>query len=390
MSCPGNPACRLGPCSVALAGAATRLYSGLTVESCFTESAIFITVMKQDDSVKLRGRFDAEALRILRAVPGLAVTNEPAEEDRGLDAILEFAACETRVVVEVKARANVATAWQLVHEGDARLDNPMLLIAGETTAEARQILRQHGIGVIDGLGHAHIELPGLLFHLAGHRPRRRTWPTRLNGKAGVVAQALLVQPERVWQVQELAENAGVSLGLAHRVLARLADEGVVTAEGSGRNRVRHVTDPAALLDLWAEENTQKPTRTLAYLLAQNLQQLVTGLGRKLDRGEIDYALTGAAAASLVAPFITAVPVAEVWVAATAASEQLCEAVGAEPVADGQNVVFLQGRDDTPLAFREQAGGLWVASRFRLYADLRQAPRRGREQAEHLRQEVIGF
>src|SRR5258707_15799502 len=108
----------------------------------------------------------------------------------------------------------------------------MPVSGGETTAEAREILQEHGIGVIDGLGHAHIELPGLLFHLEGHRSRRQTWPTRLNGKAGVVAQALLVHPERGWQVQELAEEAGVSLGLAHRVLARLADEGVVTAEGS--------------------------------------------------------------------------------------------------------------------------------------------------------------
>ena len=307
-----------------------------------------------------------------------------------MDAVLEFAGSETQVAVQVKARANAATAWQLAREADARLDIPMLLIAGETTTEAREILQQHGIAVIDGLGHAHIELPGLLFHLEGHRSRRQTWPTRLNGKAGVVAQALLVHPERHWQVQELAEEAGVSLGLAHRVLTRLADEGVVTVEGSGRNRVRHVTNPSALLDLWAEENTHQPRRTLAYLLAQNPQQLITELGRNLDRGGIGYALTGAAAASLVAPFITAVPVAEVWVTATAAPEQLCDAVGAEPVADGQNVVFLQARDNTPLAFREQADGLWVASRFRLYADLRQSPRRGREQADHLRQEVIGF
>ena len=346
--------------------------------------------MKQRKSVKITGPFQAEALRILRAVPGLAVTAEPAEADRGVDAVLEFAGCETQVALQVKARANAATAWQLAREADTHPDIPMLLIAGETTTEAREILQQHGIAVIDGLGHAHIDLPGLLFHLEGHRPRRQTWPTRLNGKAGVVAQALLVGRERRWQVQELAKEAGVSLGLAHRVLARLADEGVVTAVGSGRNRVRHVTNPAALLDLWAEENTYRSTRTLAYLLAQNPQQLITELGRNLNRGRIGYALTGAAAASLVAPFITAVPVAEVWVTATAAPEQIFEAAGAEPVVDGPNVAFLQARDDTPLAFREQADGLWVASRFRLYADLRQAPRRGREQADHLRQEVIGF
>jgi hypothetical protein len=101
-------------------------------------------------------------------------------------------------------------------------------------------------------------------------------------------------------------------------------------------------------------------------------------------------LTGAAAARLVAPFVTAIPVAEVWVTASATPEQVCEAAGAEPVADGENVMLLQAKDDSPLAFRERTDGLWVASRFRLYADLRQSPRRGREQADHLRREVIGF
>ena len=47
---------------------------------------------------------------------------------------------------------------------------------------------------------------------------------------------------------------------------------------------------------------------------------------------------------------------------------------------------LSGRD----AFRKQVDGVWTANPFRLFFDLRQDPRRGREQAEQLRKEVIGF
>jgi hypothetical protein len=60
------------------------------------------------------------------------------------------------------------------------------------------------------------------------------------------------------------------------------------------------------------------------------------------------------------------------------------------VTEGQNVVFLQAKDDTPLAFRQQVEGLWTVNRFRLYAELLHDPRRGREQADHLRREVIGL
>jgi hypothetical protein len=173
-------------------------------------------------------------------------------------------------------------------------------------------------------------------------------------------------------------------------LGAAGGRGVIAAEGAGPSRLRLVTDPTALLDLWAEENVDRPTRTRAYLLAQTPQQLIRALGANLGRDGIDYALTGAAAGSLVAPSVTAVPVVEVWARATVGPADLCDAAKAERVAEGQNLVFLQGKDDTPLAFRQEAKGVWVANRFRVYADLRRDPRRGREQADHLRQEVIGF
>jgi hypothetical protein len=154
--------------------------------------------------------------------------------------------------------------------------------------------------------------------------------------------------------------------------------------------VRRVVRPGALLDLWAEEDAYRPTRTAAHLLAQTPEQLMKQLGRNLGRAGIEHALTAAAAASLVAPFVTAVPVVEVWAQSTASPEELCEAAGASAVTEGENVVFLQAKDDTPLAFRDRARGLWIVNRFRLYSDLRHDPRRGREQADHLRREVIGF
>jgi hypothetical protein len=356
----------------------------------FAEPGIFTAEVKLGDLVKLTGPLEAEALRILRNVPGLTVVSEPAGADRGADDILEFAGSRARVAVQVKTRASAATAWQLVHEAERHKGKPLLLIAGETTADAREIMAEHGIAVIDGLGNAHIELPGLLVHLEGRRPNRQARPTRLSGKAGVIAQALLLHPEHGWQVQELAQEAGLSLGLTHRVLTRLENEGLIATDRSGPRSVRRVIDPTALLDLWTEENTDRPIRTTAYLLAQSPRQLITELGSSLDRGGVDYALTGAAAGSLLAPFTTALPVAEVWVTATAAPEQLYHASGADSVTEGQNIVFLQAKDDTPLAFREQASGLWVANRFRIYYDLRLDPRRGREQADHLREELIRF
>lgn len=350
--------------------------------------------MNNQETVKIEGQFESEALRILRGVSGLRVITEPHANDHNMDAILHFAGRQAAVAIEFKQRVNAAIAWQLVQRPRERPKRPLLLIAGETTKESRSILENHGISVIDGLGNVHVELPGLLLHLEGARNRKHhaamSISALLRGKAGILAEALLLEPERVWQVNELAEVANVAPSLAHRVLTRLENEGIVATEGRGPRRVRRIVNAPGLLDLWAEENNERARRTSAHLLAQTPQQLVHLLSTSLERASIKYALTGSAAATLLAPFVTAVPVVELWAAAAAAPDDLANTAHATLVDDGSNVTFLQTPGDAPLKFRERTSDTWIVSRVRLYADLRRDPKRGLEQAEHLRREVIGF
>ncbi|CAN5909479.1 hypothetical protein BH23ACT10_BH23ACT10_20750 [soil metagenome] len=361
----------------------------------FTGEAIFTEVVNMTYVVNIVGELEARVLRILRGLPGVNAVVEPvAVADAGADAVVRLADRELPIVVKVRSRVNAATARQLV-DASAWTDGvPVLVIAEETTADARATLREHGVGFVDADGHAHIELPGVLIHTdgaSGNRDDRKvSRPMRLSGKAGVAAQALLAQPDRAWKVTDLADAADVSSGLAHRVLARLEQDGVVGVEGAGPSRVRHVVNAAALLELWAEEQQDKPRRTRAHLLGQTPSLVAEQLCAGLDDAGIDYALTGPAAASIVAPFVTAVPVVDVWVAATADPDRVCAAVDAEQVPTGHNILFNQARDDHPLVFRKRIDDRWIVNPFRLYLDLRANPQRGVEQAAHLRREAIGF
>jgi hypothetical protein len=216
-------------------------------------------------------------------------------------------------------------------------------------------------------------------------------PTRLTGKSGIAAQALLLALDRAWQVQDLAEEAHISVGMAHRVLARLEAEGLVAAEGTGPKRIRRVVDRTALLDLWAEENIDRSVdRIGAYRLAREPRELVDAVSGGLEGAGIEHAVTGAAAAARLAPFVTAVPAAEIWLSAIASLEDIAAATNAEVADTGHNLVFAQTNGDEPLAFRRAVDRIWVVNPFRLFYDLRRDPRRGREQAETLRREVIGF
>src|SRR2546423_11053867 len=174
----------------------------------FTRAAIFTCTVKNRELVKIEGHFGAEALRILRDVPGVAV--EKAGAARGVgrgDAVLRFGPAAEAVAVEVKRRANAATAWQIVQQSRTAPDGNLLLVAGATTADAREILERHGVALVDGLGNAHVQLPGFVLHTQpqpGRRagPPRPPPPTRLAGKARVGAQALLLEPQREGKGQD--------------------------------------------------------------------------------------------------------------------------------------------------------------------------------------------
>lgn len=345
--------------------------------------------MNNQVEVNIGPAVEAEAIQILREVPELTVKSTQEGAIRS-DALVRYADMEVPIAIEVKSRVSSASAHHIVHQAQ-RLDMPMVVVAGETTGEAREILAGGGIGLVDGIGNLHLELPGLLMRITGTRmaPRPPS-PVRLAGKSSLVVQAMLLDVGRNWQIPDLAQRCGVSVGLVHKVLRRLEDEEVLDVRGAGPRKTRKVTNPTALLDLWAEEHRDRLARMPAFMIAQTSDQLINDLCKGLDSVGVEYALTGSAAAVRIAPYISNVLVAEVWIASKVDTDAVCAEINAMPVESGPNVVFLRERNDTPLAFRTRTDNAWTTNIFRLYVDLLRDPQRGQEQAEHLRREAIGF
>ncbi len=351
--------------------------------------------MNKNDLVNIQGPLGREALRILQGVPRVGVEPTPATKRRR-DIVVR--AGDVTHVVEVKTQrvTNASAARQHAAYAEGLPEGThLLLVARTTTAEALQILEEAGVAVIDATGNIRIELPGLFLWTEGRRatpaPTTGAPPVKLMGKAGVATQVLLADPERQWQVHDLAEAAGVSVGLAHRLFTRLEREGLIQVEGAGPQRTRLLTNPTALLDLWAEEMRDRGVNQVrAFRLARDPRTQAQTLSELLTKARIEHAVTGAAGAARLAPFITAIPITEVWVTETVALDYVVDTARADQVADGHNIVLKQAMGDTPLVLRQKVGDVWTANPFRLFLDLRQDPRRGREQADRLREEVIGF
>jgi DNA-binding IscR family transcriptional regulator len=362
----------------------------------FTNYGLFTKAVNIPEIVNIEGPVEQAALNILRDVPGVR-TEVALGDGRRADVVVRAGGvCH---VVEVKAQAtiNAANAHQLVKIANGLpRDTHLLTVARKSTEEARRLLQDAGIGLIDAQGNIQIDLPGLFVWTKGYatgaeREDKDDPSVKLTGKAGIATQALLREPKRWWHVTELAAAAHVSPALAHRVFSRLERDDLITVEGAGPKRVRRVANATALLDLLAEElQDRRVKRVRAYHLERDARARARTLSVQLAAAGFDHAVTGPAGASRLAPFVTSIPVVDIWVTEAVDLDLAVEAVGAESVLEGHNVLLRQEPADAPLAFRNQVDGVWTVNPFRLYCDLRRDPRRGKEQADRLRQEVIGF
>lgn len=355
--------------------------------------------MKNATSVKNEG-LAAWAIALLRALPGAPVVGDalPGSTD---DGSLSFPDADLVLRVEQKAHVDAVIAHSIEDRNVGRPE-PLLVVARTTTSGAREILESNGISYVDGTGNAAIDLPGLHVR-TGSLTRSGSFTAdavivpsvsapalpRLAGKAGLIAQALILEPERAWTLDAMADRAGVSTALAHRVFTRLERATVLAADGRGPRKTRRVTSPAALLDLWAEEAVEpKERRTPAYALLRG--DGAREVSSRLAKHDLAHAVTGVAAAARRAPVLTSVVVTEVRVEAARTSAEVAAAAEARLVDEGANLVFIQGPDDAELRLRRELEGVWLAAETRVYLDALRDPRRGTEQAREYRSQVFGF
>lgn len=266
----------------------------------------------------------------------------------------------------------------------AREHDVDLIVVERVPPGLRDAAEESGLSYLDLDGGGRVVADGLVYVAPPHRGGRvagsRSSP--FASKSSRVVRTLLSDPQNRWRLSDVAALSDLNPGNVHRVLAALIDRGVAERD---ENAYR-LTDPGSLLEAWADQH-RRPRERVWVPCEGDLRECVRDLLVKLGENAV---VSGELAAEELAPYLPAETAtvhcldAEAFVALVAEDEP---SLSFGPPS-GQIVVDLT--DEGYGSFGSERNGLPLASPAQVYVDLAADRGRGREAAEHLRREALGF
>jgi hypothetical protein len=204
-------------------------------------------------------------------------------------------------------------------------------------------------------------------------------------KATRIVRILLISPEKEWSILNLSEEARTAYGHTYRLVKTLLKMGL--CRKTETNRVE-VVNPRELLSRWAAIHDFNFLNNVKayYSMEGDLDSLLRKFS-SANEHNLNYALTLHVGASLIAPYVRP---ASLHIYVEYGGERLVKRLDLQPTELGGNVFLVQPYDEGVFYGVQKVRDVYVVSNVQLYIDLYNYPARGREAAEHLRKEAIGF
>lgn len=355
-------------------------------------------MLKSADLVKVE-RQAVETLRnVLAEVPEVElgdILTEPQQQDRSIDFIahLSFNGQRRTLVAEVKSSGQpryVQTAlFQLQRYVEGQEESVVpIVIAPYLSEDARALCTERSVGFLDFEGNTRIKFPGFFLsrQVAGKPPaERRELRSLFKPKSAQVMRTMLREPARQWRVADLARESLVSIGHVSNVRNSLLDRKWAEVSDGGL----FLCDPDGLLDTWRQEYVpQAGVRRTFYtpLHGSAFEEALREYGTALAPDGVAI-LSSFSAANWLAPY--ARTGTHYFYADHEGVDRLRKVLKLSTATRGENVVVTE-LDDFGLFHDavEPTDGIHCTSPVQTYLDLYASGDRGREAAEHLRQERL--
>lgn len=346
-----------------------------------------------------------QLLESLRALPDAHAELdrlEPAVQAAGrIDAKIDLRVRDKSIVLLIEVKKSIyprdvrQALWQLKSlQPGHYADVQHMLIAESLSPGAKELLRAERIGYFDSGGSLFLPAAGTYVYIDKPAPKTLEKSVRslFSGRRAQVLYALLVNHEEWFGVTEVAERAQVAPSTASDVLSELERFDWLVSRGQGPSKERHLLEPSALLDAWAKQIATQRAPVLRRYFVPGLKSdaLIERLGQIFDAHQVAYAVSYEAAAQRYAPFLSGISQVRVRLLPSTNAETAMAEMGARVVNEGANLAVIETKSAGELLFRQNVGGVLLASPVQVYLDLLCGEGRSKEMAEHLRKERIGF
>jgi hypothetical protein len=263
-------------------------------------------------------------------------------------------------------------------------DGILLICAPYISPRVAELCREHSVSYLDGVGNCRITASGLFINVSG-RPNRPTSPKAnvdpFSRKSSRVVRLLLTHPEQGWQVQQLAQQADVSMGLASKVKNALLEEAYMEE----RDRLLYLRDPARLLQGWVVRH-RPHVKSLQLFTISRPSETESRISEWCRTNEITYALTQLSAAWRYSPFVRydkCVVYVDKRIESGTNLKSLLSHIDAREVDSGANCTLWITDDPAVFNQARKIGDVTVVSPLQLYLDLKALAGRGGDAAQEI-------
>ena len=332
----------------------------------------------------------------LREAPFLsrATIRRESSDRAGMDLILTVrsGSVNRRLICDVKSSGQPRIAREacrsLQEYVRSRNRDYPVFIAPYIGATAAAICDQYQVGYLDLAGNCRLAVDQVYIRREGFpnpSVQRRDLRSLYSPKAERVLRVLLTAGKRSWRMQELADEAQVSLGQVANVKKILSDREWIDSEDAGF-RLRSL-DAAALplITEWANNYRIERNTTRDYYSLQPIPAMESELVDASRRINLKLAFSGFSGAVRFAP---AVRYQRITAYVLGKVPALVDRLGLKPVATGANVTISEPYDEGVLYGTREIEGAPVVSPIQLYLDLAKTKGRGEEAATAILEEVI--
>ena len=355
-------------------------------------------MLKSIDPVKIEQQALETLRNVLAEVPEVELVDvlaESSQKDASIDFILHLTFNGERriMVAEVKSSGQpryVQNAlFQLQRYVEGQRDSVIpIVIAPYLSEDTRALCTRSNVGFLDFEGNVRITFPGFFLsrEVAGKPPtERRELRSLFKPKSVQVMRTMLREPARPWRVADLAKESMVSMGHVSNVRNSLLDRNWAEVSDEGL----FLSNPDGLLDTWREEYEPPAGERRSFYTTLHGSAFEAALREYGDALALDglAILSSFSAANWLAPY--ARTGTHYFYADQEGVDRMRKFLKLSTAARGENVVITE-LDDIGL-FRdsvEPTVGIHCTSPVQTYLDLYVSGERGREAAEHLRQERL--